>query len=173
MKKKMTFTALVIMFSCGLFLSEANAQQKTFTFPYKFSTEDIYGKRVTERSLGEKELYFVHYLATWCPPCVREMPELAYIARKYGDRVGFIGLLDDYDTNKDAAIRLAEKAGIPFILIDAEHHELWKLLEMVQSGYVPTTILIGRDGKVIGEQIVGSYGLDYIKFIDKALSQSR
>jgi len=171
MKKKMIVAAFIFIFGCGFFIGTVNAVSNTFTFPYKFTTLDIYGKRVTEKSLGEKELYFVHYLATWCPPCVKEMPELAYISRKYGNRVGFIGLLDDYDTNKEAAIRLVESAGIPFIMIDAEHNELRNLLKMVQSGYVPTTILIGRDGKIIGEQIVGSYGLDYVGFIEKALAQ--
>jgi len=171
MKKKMTFVALVLMFNCCIFIGTVNAQQNTFTFPYKFTTEDIYGKQVTEKSLGEKELYFVHYFATWCPPCVKEMPDLAYIAKKYGNRVGFIGLLDDYDTNRAVAIRLVENAGIPFIMVDAEHKDFKNLLKLVQSGYVPTTILIGRDGKIIGGQIVGSYGLDYAGFIEKALAQ--
>jgi thiol-disulfide isomerase/thioredoxin len=171
MKIKMTFLALVFMFYCGSFIDTVNAASNTFTFPYAFSTEDIYGRRVTEQSLGEKELFFVHYLATWCPPCVREIPDLAAIAKKYGDRVGFIGLLDDYDTNKAAAIRLVESAGIPFILVNADHGDFRNLLRMVQSGYVPTTILIGRDGKIIGEQIVGAYGLRYANFIDRALGQ--
>ena len=171
MKTKMTFLALVFMFCGGLFIGTVNAAPNTFTFPYAFTTEDIYGKRVTEKSLGEKELFFVHYFATWCPPCVREMPDLATVAKKYGGRVGFIGLLDHYDTNKAAAIRLAENSGVPFIMVNAEHSDFRNLLKMVKSGYVPTSILIGRDGKIIGEQIVGAYGLKYANFIDKALGQ--
>jgi len=171
MKAKMTFLALVFIFYCGSFVDTVNAASNTFIFPYAFSAEDLYGKRVTERSLGEKEVFFVHYLATWCPPCVREIPDLAAVAKKYGNRVGFIGLLDDYSTNKAAAIRLAENAGIPFIMVDADHSDFSNLLRMVQSGYVPTSILIGRDGKIIGEQIVGAYGLNYANFIDRALSQ--
>jgi len=173
MKVKFIFVALVLLLGFVVFIEPVNAQSNTFAFPYKFTTLDIYGKQVTEKSLGEKEVYFVHYLATWCPPCVNEMPELAYIARKYGNRVGFIGLLDDYDTNREAAIRLVENSGIPFIMVDAEHREFRNLLRLLESGYVPTTVLIGKDGKVIGEQIVGSYGLDYVGFIEKALSQRR
>jgi len=173
MKMKITFLALVLMFSCIIFVGTVNAQPNTFAFPYKFFTEDIYGKVVTEKSLGEKEIYFVHYWATWCPPCVKEMPDLANIAKKYGNRVGFIGLLDDFDVNKAAAIRLVESSGIPFIMVNAEHRDFRNLLKLVQSGYVPTTVLIGRDGRIIGEQIVGSYGLEYVDFIEKALSRPR
>jgi len=171
MKIKMIFMVLMFLFCSGSFIGTVSAASNTFIFPYAFTTDDIYGKRVTEKSLGEKEIFFVHYFATWCPPCVREMPDLASIAKKYGDRVGFIGLLGDYATNKAAAVRLAESSGVPFIMVNAEHSDFRNLLKMVQSGYVPTSILIGRDGKIIGEQIVGAYGLKYANFLDKALGQ--
>jgi thiol-disulfide isomerase/thioredoxin len=171
MKTKVVFVTFVSVLFCSLFVGTAYpaGPDNTFAFPFTFSTEDIYGRKVTEKSLGEKEVFFVHYLATWCPPCVREMPDVATIAKKYGDRVGFIGLLDDFDDNKAAAIRLVERTGITFIMIDAEHSELSKLLQMLQSGYVPTSILIGRNGNIIGEQIIGAYGLKYADFIDRAI----
>ena len=171
MNTKLTFAVFGFMFFCGLFTVTVYAQSNTFAFPYAFSAEDIYGRTVTETSLGEKELFLVHYFATWCPPCVRELPDLANIANRYGGRGGFIALLDDYKTNKAAAVRLAQNAGISFIIVDAEHNDFRTLLRMVRSGYVPTTILIGRDGKVIGEQIVGAYGPGYAGFIDRALGR--
>jgi len=140
-----------------------------FVFPYKFSTQDLYDNTVTEASLGEKELFFVHYWATWCGPCVNEMPELGKIAEKYGDRVGFIALLDDYSTAKATAIRITESSGVAFTMVDARHKDFQTLLGMVQSGYVPTTILINSDGKMVGDQIIGSYGSGYGKFIENAL----
>ena len=169
--KKMTIAAIVIIFCCGLVPGMLYAQSNTFPFPYTFSAQDLYGRAVTEKALGEKEIFFVHYFATWCPPCVSEMPDLATIARRYGDRVGFIALLDDYRENRAAAIRLAENSGIPFIMVDAEHRNFRTLLRMLQSGYVPTTILIGRDGRMVGEQIIGAYGLGYASFLDSALGR--
>jgi thiol-disulfide isomerase/thioredoxin len=170
MKTKIAIAAFAFILSISFFAGTANAgPNDAFAFPFAFSAEDIYGKRVTEKSLGEKEIFFVHYFATWCPPCVREMPDMAKMAKKYGDRVGFIGLLDDFQENKAAAVRLAEKAGIPFFMVDAGHKDFSSLLRMVQSGYVPTTVLIGRNGKIIGDQIVGAYGLKYADFIDKAI----
>jgi len=164
---------LAFIFCFNFFPCTVNAApNNTFTFPYSFSTEDIYGRRVTEKTLGEKEIFFVHYLATWCQPCIIEMPDMVTVAKKYGDRVGFIGLLDDYKTNKAAAVRLAESTGIPFIIVDAGHRDFTTLLRMVRTGYVPTSIMIGRDGKIIGRQIIGAYGLEYANFIDWALRQT-
>ena len=141
----------------------------TFAFPYVFSAEDLYGAEVTEASLGNRELFFVHYWATWCGPCVREMPELASIADDYDGRVGFIALLDDYNTSRETAVLIAEKSGVGFIMVDARHSDFRQLVRMAQSGYVPTTILIGKDGGVVGEQIIGALGEGYRKLIDAAL----
>ena len=143
----------------------------TFVFPFRFSTEDLYGNMVTEDSLGEKELFFVHYWATWCGPCVIEMPNLAKIEEKYGERVGFIALLDDYGSAKTTAIRIAESSGVTFTMVDAKHNSFRTLLKMVRSGYIPTTVLIDGSGNIVGEQIIGAVGEGYEKFIDNALQR--
>jgi thiol-disulfide isomerase/thioredoxin len=167
MKRKMFIALVMLTLISGLFTGVIYAE--SFTFPYAFSAQDLYGKTVTEKSLGEKELFFVHYWATWCGPCIGEMSDLAALAKKYGDKVGFIALLDDYSDSRETAVEITEYFGVSFTMVNAEHRDFRTLYQMVQSGYVPTTILIGKDGKIVGEQIIGAYGDGYGEFIDKAL----
>ncbi|MCL1832760.1 MAG: TlpA family protein disulfide reductase [Oscillospiraceae bacterium] len=140
-------------------------------FPFAFAAEDLYGNLVTEESLGEKQLFFVHFWATWCPPCVAEMPDLAKIAEDYADEVGFIALLADYSDNLEGAQNLAESAGIPgtFIMIDANTPELAPLLAMLQTGYVPTSIVLNSDGELVEQQLIGAYGEKYAEILDLLL----
>ena len=138
-------------------------------FPFAFSAYDLYENSVTEASLGEKEIYFVHYWGTWCPPCVEEMPDIAEVAKQYSDRVGFIGLLDDYSSNRQGAINIKESAGVDFITVDAAAQGLENVLAMLQTGYVPTTVILDRNGDIIGEAIIGAYGAEYARFLDAAL----
>jgi len=140
-------------------------------FPVKFSTLDLSGNTVTEESLGKKEIFFVHYWATWCPPCIREMPELGEIVQKYSDRVGFIGLLDDYDTSRDIAVEIKNASGASFLNVDAYIDEFRGLTRLLDSGYVPTTVIIDSNGNMIGDQIIGAYGLGYAQFIESALNR--
>lgn len=144
---------------------------ETHKFPFAFETEDAFGNAVTAETLGEKEIFFVHLWATWCGPCVSEMGDLKKIYDKYSDRVGFLALVDDFDSNVKGAKRLLEYNELEFTNISSKVPELSNLLEMVKSGYIPTTILIDGDGNIIGEQIVGSYGMEYADFIDAALKE--
>jgi len=140
-------------------------------FPFSFSTQDLFGNTVTEETIGEKLLFFVHLWGTWCPPCVNEMPELAEIVREYEDRVGFIGLLDDFSSNPDGAINILEASGAPesFINIEARIPELSSLLSiLMQTQAVPTTILITSDGRMT-EPIAGALGARYALLIDLIL----
>ncbi|MCL2079886.1 MAG: TlpA family protein disulfide reductase [Oscillospiraceae bacterium] len=139
------------------------------SFPYQFTATDIYGNAVTEKTLGEKEVFFVHYWGSWCPPCIAEMPDLAALSSEYADRVGFLGLVDDYSSNLSGVINVVETYGIPdsFVMIDSRASNVSEILALVTSGYVPTTVLVSSAG--VSDQLIGAYGSWYEAFIDDLL----
>jgi len=119
-----------------------------FILPYDFTAVDLYGNTVTAQTLGEKRVFFVHLWATWCGPCVRGMPDLAELSRNYADDVGFIGLVVDFD-NTDGAINIIEESEVPdwFVMIDMNEPSAARLLEIVRTGFVPSTALITKDNQ--------------------------
>jgi len=147
----------------------AESETGMYPFPFEFTAKDLYGNDVTAETLGEKEIFFLHLWATWCPPCVAEMGELAEIAEMYDENVGFLGLLSDYADNLRGAIRLTEQNNVGFINIPDRTRGLEAALRMLSTGFVPTTVLIDKDGNIIGEPLIGAHGLGYAKYIDEAL----
>ena len=140
-----------------------------FPFPFDFSAEDLHGNQVTAESLGDKELFFVYFWTTWCPSCVAAIPGLATLAEEYSGRVGFLSLLGDFETAGDTAIRITDNAGASFITVDARHNDLQPLMDLLNSGFVPTSIILDRDGNAVGGQIVGG-GIDRFRIaIEDAL----
>ena len=123
-------------------------------FPFAFSSEDIFGNPVTEASLGDREFYFVYLWATWCPACVIAMPGMAELMEEFGDRVGFLGLLIDFDTALDTAVRIVNDSGAAFIHVNQRHPDFQELHSLVSTGFVPSGALFSSDGR-IGEPLRG------------------
>lgn len=116
-----------------------------------FSTTDREDEIWEEDALGDYKLTMINFWEPWCPPCVREMPELEKLYEDYQER-GFL-LLGVYSTpgmedDVDEVLAACETTYPILHYVEA--------FDEFQTGYVPTTIFVNGEGEVIGETIIGS-----------------
>jgi thiol-disulfide isomerase/thioredoxin len=94
----------------------------------------------------------LNFWATWCPPCVREMPLLDRFAREYAPR-GWrvVGLAAD---NATAVREFLARAPVsyPTALIGFDGIELSRELGNTKGG-LPFTVLFDRSGKVFQRKL--------------------
>ncbi|MDR1536666.1 MAG: hypothetical protein LBU32_01480 [Clostridiales bacterium] len=129
-----------------------------------FATTDLGGAAYTQRIFEEKPLTFINYWATWCKPCLEELPDFPALQEKYRDKVKFITVVDDGNGNSNA-LELSNQYLKGYTnLLPAP-----KLIEGLQSGFVPTSAIVNRKGYLVIGQMVGAYGASYSEFIDQAL----
>ncbi len=89
----------------------------------------------------------VNFWATWCPPCVEEMPDLQRIRDEYRDRgVEVIGIGID-NAAKVAAFRDKLGLTLPLLVAGVGGSDLNRALGNA-GGALPYTVLIGVDGRV-------------------------
>jgi thiol-disulfide isomerase/thioredoxin len=109
-----------------------------------FTLDDPGGKQLRLQSLKGKPL-LINLWATWCGPCVAELPMLSKLAV---DRVGELQVVivsQDMETDKVAPFLAAH--GVPQFAawLDPKN----ELLAHYESGTLPTTILYDKDGKEV------------------------
>ncbi|MDR1509421.1 MAG: TlpA family protein disulfide reductase [Synergistaceae bacterium] len=155
MKFQKRLVSLVIAIALLVF-SLSTASEAAQTFSFKSRTFD--GKPVTSDIFQGSKLTMVNLWATWCPPCVREMPDLASLARSMPKDSQLVGIILDV-TAKDKsaeseAKEILERSRADFvqILYDSSMDSLRE--SMVE--YIPTTIFVDSKGRIVGEPIVGS-----------------
>ena len=112
---------------------------------------------------GEKPLY-LNFWATWCPPCVGEMPAIEAMYKKYGDRLGFAAVSFD-NSASDAQKMIAERG----LTVPVYTGDLNKISQDYWVDAIPRSILIGTDGTIIAEHVGGMSEAELEAFLAKAL----
>lgn len=123
-----------------------------------FTVNDLSGTAVTSRELfAGHPVTMINLWATWCGPCVNELPQLEKLWKEYSQRgVGFVGIcLDAMDSRTASeAANLANKAGITYPML-ACNREVERLFDSILEAY-PTTIFVNEKGEMIAQPVVGA-----------------
>jgi len=80
--------------------------------------------------------------ATWCPPCIAELPSLASLYKKYDKQVVFMFVTPD-KPEKVVDFLQKNKMDIPVYFIFGNTPTL------LQSSTIPTTFIIGKNAKIV------------------------
>jgi thiol-disulfide isomerase/thioredoxin len=95
----------------------------------------------------------VNFWATWCPPCLEEIPEFVRLqARLQAKGLQFVGIAID-DVDKVRAFAQAHGINYPILVGDLQAMELARLAGNTRGG-LPYTLVIDRQGRV-GSQHYG------------------
>ena len=95
----------------------------------------------------------VDFWATWCGPCVRDLPDLRGCYESYHDK-GFEIVAISLDREVADVEAFAKKRAIPWTIIvgDGKPSPTVNYYGIMN---VPVTVLVGKDGKVVAMNVTG------------------
>jgi len=108
-----------------------------------YSYRDTSGNIISISNLKNK-VVFVNYWATWCPPCLAEMPSVnrLYMKFKNNPNVVFIMVDTDNDLPKSKAYLKNNNYNLPL------YTPVNKFPDTILDGTIPTTLIFGKNGKL-------------------------
>jgi thiol-disulfide isomerase/thioredoxin len=101
-----------------------------------------------EFSQTKGKVVFFNLWATWCPPCVAEMPAIQelYDIYKNNDKVEFV-LVSNEDL--ESISKFIKKKGFTFPV----YMNQYRLPDAFQTNSIPTTFVISKSGKIVINQV--------------------
>jgi thiol-disulfide isomerase/thioredoxin len=158
-----TFIALIVLLAlvagaAGAWLSQrrqALAAQTAATAAaveafYRQSLPDATGV-VRHMTDHRGRVVVVNFWATWCAPCVQEIPAFSKANADAAGRVTFVGLGIDSGTNI-AGFNERLKPSYPLLVAGADGTALARALGD-EGGELPFTVVIGPDGRVVASHL--------------------
>ena len=148
-------------------------------FGESFSAEDLEGNEVDQTLFEGHDLTMVNIWATFCGPCLSEMPDLGELHGQYGEQ-GFqvVGIVMDvlnqdlsYNEEQVAlAKEVVEKTGAAYThLLPSEDLLIQKLIYVTG---VPETVFVDSQGNQVGESYLGARSKEeWSKIIEELLGE--
>lgn len=168
MKREILITAVIVVscFLAGIFLSNTIHSKKSQgealppdIFPAKINTPDLIGRPLPDFSLmdvsgqlrsvseWQGKVLVINFWATWCPPCLEEIPHFVKLQKEYDYQgLQFVGIALE---SVDEVLSFASEQEINYPLLVGEQ-EVIKLAEKLGNhlGGLPYTVIFDRDGRI-------------------------
>lgn len=110
------------------------------------------------------EVLLINFWASWCAPCVAEMPSLDRLYKDFGDRVQFLFVAKD---QKDNVISYLQKNNYDFpVYFESELTQVG-----LYKNELPTTFILDQAGNIVVAQTGAAnwYAEDTRKLLDSLL----
>ena len=113
-----------------------------------FTLTDLDGRTLSSADWKGK-VVLVNFWATWCPPCLAEIPDLIALQNKYRDRLVVVGISED-EIAPEMVKRFATDRKINYP-IAMTNPDLYKRFTGITA--LPTTFVLDPDGQIAYKRV--------------------
>ena len=174
-QKRQIILVVALVIFIGLMQLYANHKPQSITPPVQhtdavspellldLTVQTVHGDQLNLQELKKAPLVFINVWATWCPPCIEEIPSLKRLHYQYQDK-GFhlLGFSVDYDAVGVKDFMKKYDVSYPVVMVSDDLKKYFRNLEGVpttliyQKGVLVKTVVGYRDQSFF-EQIIQEY----------------
>lgn len=152
---------------------EPSSGEETAPIYITFEGTDLEGNSVSQDIFSQSQLTMVNVWATYCNPCLNEMPGLGELAAEYdGSEFQLIGIVSDVWEGNDQALveSLVQQTGANYTHLLANDSISQALLSSVSA--VPTTFFFDQEGAYLGGVVGSAEKSDWEELVHGLLEES-
>ena len=91
---------------------------------------------------AEGKVVFINFWATWCPPCIAEMPSMEKLYQDYKDDVDFLFVSNE---TQEVISKFKKKNAYEFLV----HASLTANPEQLETSSIPRTFVLDQQGNIV------------------------
>ena len=133
MKYIFSFLLIISLFSC----------QNKASFRDGLAVTTLEGNVVELNEYADKVI-FLNLWATWCAPCIKEMPSIEAVSKKFGDKVEFI-LASNEEMERIIKFKSKKSFDLNYVFMNSSP-------ESMGVYALPATFIIGKNGEIAFEE---------------------
>ncbi len=143
--KKLILILIIVFISVNIFPLSGPALD--------FSAKDIDGN-IVELSKLKGKVVILDFWATWCPPCIKEIPNLKKIYQEFkGDDFEIVSIALERKP-KEHAVKFVAENGMNWVhIIDKAKGR--EIATEYKIKYIPTMYVIGKKGDILASGLRG------------------
>ena len=113
-----------------------------------FTLTDLDGKKVSLKDLKGKNVY-INFWATWCPWCIKELPDIEKVYQEYKDK-DLVVLAVDIGEDKATVKNFITRNSYNFkVLLDTDQ----SVAQAYGISSIPVSIFIDKDGNIASKRV--------------------
>jgi len=162
-KRLLLITMLTLVVSSISIVQASNLPKALLTIPMTLTTGEVV---TLEQFQGKKPVY-LKFWATWCKPCIKQMPHFEHIKQQYGDDLAVIAINLGINDNLAAVQKIQQKFNLSmpiaidnsgdlaqaFRLLGTPYHLLFdKEMNLVHLGHEADSVLDNKIALISNEQ---------------------
>lgn len=113
----------------------------------EFTADTMDGGVITDEIFNDYDLTMVNIWATWCSPCVKEMPYLQELYTQLPENVNLVTICSDATLDPDLADEILKDSNAEFQTIIANDEVSSVVLSRIQA--FPTSVFVDKNGTVL------------------------
>jgi thiol-disulfide isomerase/thioredoxin len=118
--------------------------QKPLAAPHNITFRDAQGQTINTTDLKGKVI-FVNFWATWCPPCIAEMPSVNQLYARFKNNVDVVFMVVDVDNDYTRALAFMQKHNFSLPMYTLAGN----IPNDMMDGTIPTTLVFNKRGELV------------------------